>query len=57
MSVTIIPTAPAAAPIPAAVLAGLAPGASYAQRDRARRWRGRRSRWQGRHYVGPARRH
>ena len=57
MSVTILPTAPAAAPIPAAVLAGLAPGASYAQRDRARRWRGRRSRWQGRHYVGPARRH
>lgn len=37
MSVTVIPTAPAAAPIPATVLAGLAPGASYAQRDRARR--------------------
>ena len=37
MSVTIIPTAPASAPIPAAVLAGLAPGATYEQRDRARR--------------------
>ena len=37
MSVTVIPTAPAAAPISATVLAGLAPGASYAQRDRARR--------------------
>lgn len=37
MSVTIIPTAPASAPIPAAVLAGLAPDATYDQRDRARR--------------------
>ena len=37
MSATIIPTAPASAPIPAAVLAGLAPDATYDQRDRARR--------------------